>query len=231
MSGIDRSRAARAETRTRIEDTAARLFAERGYAGTTIGEIAAEAGLSKPMLYRHFESKQELHLALLERHRDELAAAPIRELLHGSGDVNTRMTAMYDAWFGYVQTHPYTWRMMFRDTTGDAEVQDFHREVQRRQRETDVALLREFAPGIPEAELEPLGEAIRSSLYGLALWWLDRPDRPRELLVAAMVRITRGLISTVPSPAEGQPGDGAPAGAGTVRGRPGGSGPDGPGQG
>ncbi len=195
MNGIDRGRAARAETRTRIEDTAARLFAERGFAGTTIGEIAAEAGLSKPMLYRHFDSKQELHLALLERHRDELAAAPIRQLLHGEGDMAARITAMYDAWFGYVQSHPYTWRMMFRDTTGDAEVRDFHRELQHRQRETDIALLREFAPHIPEAELEPLGEAIRSSLYGLALWWLERPDHPRELLVAAMVRITLGLIS------------------------------------
>ncbi|WP_030417089.1 TetR/AcrR family transcriptional regulator [Streptomyces sp. NRRL S-1448] len=197
MREIDRGRAARAEARTRIEVAAARLFAERGYAGTTIGEIAAEAGLSKPMLYRHFDSKQELHLALLERHRDELAAAPIQQLLHGEGDLDSRMRAMYDAWFGYVQSHPYTWRMMFRDTTGDAEVQDFHRELQRRQRETDMALLREFAPGLPEGELEPLAEAIRSSLYGLALWWLDQPEQPRELLVSAMTRITRGLMSTV----------------------------------
>ena len=222
MSDIDRGRAARAEARTRIEDTAARLFAERGFAGTTIGEIAAGAGLSKPMLYRHFDSKQELHLALLERHRDELAAAPIHELVHGAGDLATRLTAMYDAWFGYVQSHPYTWRMMFRDTTVDAQVAAFHQELQRRQRETDMALLREFAPGIPEAELEPLGEAIRSSLYGLALWWLERPDRPRELLVATMVRITRGLISTVETPrGEGTGGEGAGGGAVPGGGRPG----------
>ncbi|WP_435602563.1 TetR/AcrR family transcriptional regulator [Streptomyces sp. bgisy130] len=211
MSEIDRNRAARAEARTRIEDTAARLFAERGYTGTTIGEIAAEAGLSKPMLYRHFDSKQELHLALLERHRDELAAAPVRELLHGAGDLDTRMTAMYDAWFGYVESHPYTWRMMFRDTTGDAEVAAFHRELQRRQRETDMALLREFVPGLPEAELEPLGEAIRSALYGLALWWLERPEQPRELLVASMTRITRGLISTVEHPSPESPSPESPS--------------------
>ncbi|MEU3990527.1 TetR/AcrR family transcriptional regulator [Streptomyces platensis] len=211
MSEIDRNRAARAEARTRIEDTAARLFAERGFAGTTIGEIAAEAGLSKPMLYRHFDSKQELHLALLERHRDELAAAPVRELLHGAGDLDTRMTAMYDAWFGYVESHPYTWRMMFRDTTGDAEVAAFHRELQRRQRETDMALLREFVPGLPEAELEPLGEAIRSALYGLALWWLERPEQPRELLVATMTRLTRGLISTVERPSPETPSPEAPS--------------------
>ncbi|MEU9116054.1 TetR/AcrR family transcriptional regulator [Streptomyces sp. NPDC048483] len=208
MSEIDRSRASRAEARTRIEDAAARLFAERGYAGTTIGEIAAAAGLSKPMLYRHFDSKQDLHLALLERHRDELAAAPIRELLDGEGDLEARVAAMYDAWFGHVESHPYIWRMMFRDTTGDPEVQAFHRELQRRQRETDMALLREFVPGIPEAELEPLGEAIRSSLYGLALWWLERPERPRDVLVAAMLRITRGLMATAAAPGEERADDG-----------------------
>ncbi|MEU7149913.1 hypothetical protein AB0B15_18035 [Streptomyces sp. NPDC045456] len=42
-----------------------------------------------------------------------------------------------------------------------------------------MALLREYVPGLPEAELKPLGEAIRSSLYGLALWWLDLPEKPR----------------------------------------------------
>ncbi|MEU3543626.1 hypothetical protein [Streptomyces paromomycinus] len=43
---------------------------------------------------------------------------------------------------------------------------------------------------------ESLGETIRSSLYGPAPWWLDRPEKPREVLVAAMVRITRGPVAT-----------------------------------
>ena len=47
---------------------------------------------------------------------------------------------------------------------------------------------------LPEAQLEPLGETIRSSLYGLALLWLDRPELEREVLVAAMVRVVRGIL-------------------------------------
>ncbi|MEA2702677.1 MAG: hypothetical protein QOD63_622 [Actinomycetota bacterium] len=37
-------------------------------------------------------------------------------------------------------------------------------------------------------------EAIRSSLYGLALLWLDRPELEREVLVAAMLRVVRGIL-------------------------------------
>ena len=91
---------------------------------------------------------------------------------------------------------PLTWRLLFRDTTGDPEISAVHLELQGRQRAADVALLREFAPGLPEAELEPLGEALRSSLAGLALWWLDHPGTPRAVLVAAMLRIVRGLLLT-----------------------------------
>ena len=74
-----------AERRARIEDAAARLFAERGYAATSVEDIVREAGVSKPILYRHFESKRDLHAMLLERRRDELAAAPLDQLRPGRG--------------------------------------------------------------------------------------------------------------------------------------------------
>lgn len=196
MLSRQQPRPTRAETRADIEDAATRLFAERGYAATTVDDIAAAAGLSKPMLYRHFDSKKELHMALLERHRDELAAAALQPFLAGEREPIDRLPAMIDAWFVHAQQNPYVLRLLFRDTTGDRDVQALHVELQRRQRAADVALIREFAPRIPEAELEPLGEVIRSSLTGLALWWLDHPEVPRDTLVAAMLRMVRGLLAT-----------------------------------
>jgi len=187
--------------RRALEDAAADLFARKGYAGTTVDDIVGAAGVSKPALYRHFASKRDLHLVLLERHRDELAAAALAGAFAPPPDggpepsLDDRIHAMIDAWFAYVEDHPYVW-LMFRDTTGDAEVQALHLELQARQRGADVALLRELSPGIPEAELEPLGELIRSSLYGLALHWLDHPDLERSVLVAAMTRMLRGLVLT-----------------------------------
>ena len=102
---------------------------------------------------------------------------------------------MLDAWFGYVEHHPYC-SLLFRDTTGDPAVQALHLELQRRQRSADVALIREFAPDIPDDELEPLGEIVRSSLYGLALYWRDHPQTPRRTLVNAMERMVTGIIAT-----------------------------------
>ncbi len=61
---IRRSGAATAE---RILDVAERLFAERGYPGTTLRAIAAEVGIQNPSLYKHFASKAALYDAVLER--------------------------------------------------------------------------------------------------------------------------------------------------------------------
>ncbi|HEY1458146.1 MAG TPA: TetR/AcrR family transcriptional regulator [Solirubrobacteraceae bacterium] len=183
------------ERRQRIEDAAARLFAQRGYAATTVDDIVEAAGLTKPMLYRHFESKKHLHMALLERHRDELAAAPLDQFIRGRHDPPTTLGPMIEAWFAHIEGHPYTWRMLFADTTGDPDVQALHSELRARQRAADVALLREFAPTLPEAQLEPLGEAIRCALTGLALWWLEHPHVPRAVLVDTMLRITQGFLA------------------------------------
>jgi AcrR family transcriptional regulator len=190
----ERQRLPAAERRTLIEQAAARLFAERGYELTTVADISAAAGVSKPMLYRYFESKKELHMRLLERRRDELAAAPLGTFLETEGSPEQRLEAMIDAWFAHVEEHPDSSRLLFQDVTGDEQIKDLQRELRRRQRAADVALLREFGPPLPEAELEPLGEIIRSSLTGLALWRLDNPGVPRTVVVSAMLRMLRGML-------------------------------------
>jgi AcrR family transcriptional regulator len=195
-SAGSRRRLPSAERRELIEGAAARLFADRGYAATTVEDIVALAGVSKPMLYRHFESKKQLHMKLLERRRDELAAAPLDSFLQGPGEPEQRLPAMIDAWFAHVEQHPHTSRLLFQDATGDPDIQALQRDLRSRQRAADIALLREFAPELPEHELEPLGEIIRSSLTGLGLWWLDNPEVPRAVVVAAMLRVTTGMLLT-----------------------------------
>jgi AcrR family transcriptional regulator len=184
-----------AQRRALIEDAAARLFAERGYDATTVEAICRAAGVSKPMLYRHFESKRELQMKLLERRRDELAAAPIARFIETDGSTAERLAAMIDAWFEHVEEHPDSCRLLFRDVTGDRVVRELQRELRRRQRAADVAMLREFGPPLEEQQLEPLGEIIRSSLTGLALWWLDHPETARAEVVAAMLRMLLGMLA------------------------------------
>jgi AcrR family transcriptional regulator len=180
--------------RALIEREAARLFAKRGFVATTVEDIVSAAGVSKPMLYRHFESKRDLQVKLLERRRDELAAAALEVFVNGEGSLVDRLPAMLDAWFAHVEQHPHTSRMLLQDITDDPEIRALQQDLRARQRAADVALLREFEPGLPESELEPLGEIIRSSLSGLGLWWLDRPEVERAVVVEAMRRMTIGAV-------------------------------------
>jgi AcrR family transcriptional regulator len=185
-----------AERRVAIEDAAAAQFASRGYEATTVEEIVAAAGVSKPMLYRHFTSKKDLCMKLLEHRRDELAAAPLDEFLARQGDPAERLPAMLESWFKHVERNRDSSRLLFQDIVGDEDIRALQLELWRRQRAADVALLREFAPHLAEADLEPLGEVIRRALSGLALWWLDRPEVPRQVVIDAMLRVARGIMAT-----------------------------------
>jgi AcrR family transcriptional regulator len=184
------------ERRQLIEQAATDLFARRGYAATTVEDIVQVAGVTKPMLYRHFESKQELCVALLERYRDDLVAAPLAKFSPGSGDPRSQLASMIEAWLEHTRQHPEATRLLFTPISGDPEVERVQRELYARQRATQSALLREFAPALEEAEAEPMGEVARAGLAAVALWWLDHPEVPREVPVRVLLRMTEGLIGT-----------------------------------
>lgn len=170
-----------------IERAATELFAERGYHGAAMDAIARRSGVSVPVLYDHFASKHELHRRLLERHFAELRAVWAQHLA-ADDPPERRMARAIDAWFAYVQTHPYAWRMLFRETSGQPEVEAIHRDVAARSRGALLPLLaREpaaAAAGRSPAELEMLWEVFRAVLQGLALWWYEHQDVPREPIVA-----------------------------------------------
>jgi AcrR family transcriptional regulator len=181
------------ERRSLIEDAAARLFADQGYAATRLDQIASAANVTKPVLYRHFDSKKALYLALLAKHAEQLPR--FVDPAVGDTPLAERLPAILDGWFAYVQESPYAWKMIFRDTTGDEEIQAVRREVQERARLVLAELLRAQPElSIPEPELEPTAELLRTAMAGLVLWWLDHPDVPRELLVGLVTRTTRGLL-------------------------------------
>jgi AcrR family transcriptional regulator len=64
---FDRS-ARKAQTRARLLEAAARVYARQGFNGATLDEVAAEAGFTKGAVYGHFGSKENLLLALMEEH-------------------------------------------------------------------------------------------------------------------------------------------------------------------
>jgi TetR/AcrR family transcriptional regulator len=68
------ARLPKAQRRQAVLETACRVFSQSSYRGATTSEIAAEAGVSEPILYRHFGSKRELYLACLEQAWQRLRA-------------------------------------------------------------------------------------------------------------------------------------------------------------
>lgn len=181
-----------AERRELILESAARLFGERGYAGTTLDEIAAESRVTKPILYRHFDSKKALYLALLERHRDDLPR--FFERVPADLPFERRVEAILQAWFAYVEEHGYAWRMLFRDSGGDDEIHAFRRGNYDRAREVLAGFIR-GQKGIPKREVEPLAEFLRTGGAGLALWSLDHPEVSRATLVATAKRILAAVAT------------------------------------
>ena len=58
------------ETKTKISEVALRLFSQNGYPGTSMSDIAAQLGITKPALYKHYGSKREIFDSILKRMSD-----------------------------------------------------------------------------------------------------------------------------------------------------------------
>ena len=172
-----------------IELAATEVFAQRGYRAASMDEIARRSGVSVPVVYDHFESKRALHRRLLERHFADLQGLWVEHAARDDPPAQ-RMANALEAWFAYVQSHPYAWRMLFRDTTGDPDVEAMHAELEAESRATLLPLLaREpgaetIAGSLDTPAMEMVWEVIRAVIQGLALWWYENQDVPREHVVA-----------------------------------------------
>jgi AcrR family transcriptional regulator len=179
----------RAERREVIERVATEIFAERGYAGASIDEIARRAGVSAPVIYDHFASKRDLHQRLLERTRDELLAM-WRTALAGTESPAVRIPRAIDAWASYVEAHPFAARMYFRESSGDPDVEAAHRRIHDQAR----AALTAIVGALPGAEaygesVEMAAEIMRAGLTGLAVWWSEHPEVSRDEIVRTAVAV------------------------------------------
>jgi AcrR family transcriptional regulator len=184
--------------RATLMAAASKLFAERGYDHASLDQLAARAGVTKPIVYRHFASKKDLYLQLLAVHRDDLLST-LGEEMATHGALADRVPRVADAWFSHVESHPFAWAMLFADVTGDPDISSFHAQMRDTARKAIAGLLvAEHALRIEAAMLEPLAEVLRSAMTGLALWWLDHREVPRATLVATITQtVWSGLASAI----------------------------------
>ena len=197
-----RKRVPAAERRRLLVDAADAVFAQRGYQGTGVEEIARRAGVTVPVLYDHFKSKADVYTELIDLHYRRLREIWFRHASSGQPLVRWLGDAV-EEWFGYVGEHPFAGRMLFRDATGDAAVAVAHRRIQEASRIEVTALLRDEAETAhvdlgDDIGIELAWETLRAVLQSLALWWYDHPRTSKAQIVdAAMNAIWIGFERTL----------------------------------
>lgn len=169
------------------------LFAERGYESASMVEIAQGAGITPAVIYDHFPSKAALQVELLERQSEELFAFVGESLSAAAPGPQARLRAGIDAFFRFVEEHPYAWRMMFRDPPSDPGVAAAYQRLSGVATETiasfiktEVAaqLLQEEDPG---QAAEVFAQLLRSAQVGLATWWYEHREASREEIVERLL--------------------------------------------
>jgi AcrR family transcriptional regulator len=166
-------RAARRET---IIRGAAAAFAEKGYAATSMEDVASAAGITKLIVYRHFSSKEELYEAVLERVSDrarEVFIAGIQAGRPGSGAVRALLTVARDDPAGFV----LLWRHAIR------EPQFAEHAASIRQRGVDAAEALLASVGMSGDAGSPrrwAAETIVSYLVDAVLHWLEIGDEDHD---------------------------------------------------
>ena len=102
------------ERRAQLLDVARHAFGRNGFHGVSMEEVARNAGVTKPVLYDHFSSKEALYLALL----DEDAAAledQVRAALEAPTGNRERIRASFTAWFDFVDEHAEGFRLVMQE--------------------------------------------------------------------------------------------------------------------
>ncbi|MGI8457675.1 MAG: TetR/AcrR family transcriptional regulator [Propionibacteriaceae bacterium] len=123
MSTTRVARLPRDQRRAQLLDAANEVFTTHGYHASAMDDIAEAAGVSKPVLYQHFESKLELYFALLDTSCERLVEV-VGEAI-ASTEVNAdRVVAAMGAFFDFVSSASGEFRFVFEsDLTGDDTVQ------------------------------------------------------------------------------------------------------------
>jgi len=109
------------ERRQQLLESAAQCFAQNGYRGTTTAMIAAEAGISEPIIYRHFKNKQDLFVALVEKVADEVFANWQNATQNASSPLEKLQVLMYQ---NPATSDPQTasvYRLLFHASTETSE--------------------------------------------------------------------------------------------------------------
>ena len=209
MSSLSSARSSRREARREELLDAADRAIRKGGPSVSMDEIAAEAGVTKPILYRHFGDKAGLSHALGERYL-ELLIGHLREASAGRTDPAGRIAASIDAYLYFAEREPQIYRFVIHETIAELAESLADR---RQGSAASSSFLRGIAAeitGVLREEAARLGGETQFAeewahgtvgmVYLAGDWWLERRHVPRARLVESLTGLLVGGLTSLAVP-------------------------------
>ncbi|MFJ8668279.1 TetR/AcrR family transcriptional regulator [Streptomyces sp. NPDC093600] len=172
-----------AERREQLLDIGRTLFAEKGFEGTSVEEIAAKAGVSKPVVYEHFGGKEGLYAVVVDREMRQLLDMVTGALTAGHPRELLEQAAF--ALLDYIERYTDGFRILVRDSPVAQSTGTFASLISDIATQVEDILGLEFKARGFDPKLAPLyAQALVGSVALTGQWWLD-VRKPKKAEVAA----------------------------------------------
>jgi AcrR family transcriptional regulator len=183
------------ERREQLLDIGRTLFAERGLDGTSVEEIAAKAGVSKPVVYEHFGGKEGLYAVVVDREFERLLGLVIEALnsaVHYRGKLEKAALALLE----YIETNPEGFRILVRDSHGGTGTGSFASLLSEIAGEVEYVMEQEFDRRDYDEKYAPMYAQMLVGMVALTgQWWLEVRKPKREEVAAHMVNLAWNGLS------------------------------------
>jgi AcrR family transcriptional regulator len=179
------------ERRHQLIDVARSLFAERGYEGTSIEEIALRANVSKPVVYEHFGGKEGLYAVVVDREMSALLDGITTSLTKATDNQSRlRVERVALALLTYVDEHTDGFRILIRDSPASISAGTYSTLLNDAVGQVSSILAGDFSRRGLDPETAPLyAQALVGSVSMTAQWWLDVREPKKEVVAAHLVNL------------------------------------------
>jgi len=155
--------------RQQLLDVALEVFAASGFHEVSMDEVAEAAGVSKPVLYRHFENKRELYLELLTETGRRLIDTVVRATGAAPGP-REQVTAGFTAYFRFVADHESAFRLLFGTRQPDEELAEVAARVEETVAEAVAALIE---ANLDDEHRRLLAHGVVGLAEATSRYWVD----------------------------------------------------------
>ena len=189
-----------AERREQLIDVSRAIFAERGFDGTSIEEVASRAEVSKPVVYEHFGGKEGLYAVVVDREVTQLLTV-MRSALTGTSS-RQLLEAAAVALLDYVESNPDGFRTLVRDTPIGASTATFQSIIGDVASRVEGILVDVFKRQKLDHRAAPMyTQMLIGMTVSLGQWWLDTRKPAKEVVAAHLVNLAwNGLAGLEPKP-------------------------------